>query len=422
MPIEAKFLDIPNAGSENENYGTDVWGKAMIEKKLIERTDLAINGAQPAFKQPLHVGRPNISSRENFLAGVNRAIDNEWLTNDGPLVREFEQRVAGVLGVKHCVAMCNGTIALEIAIRALGMTGEVIIPSWTFVATAHALYWQGITPIFADIDPVTHNLDPAAVRRMITPRTSGIIGVHLWGRAAPVAELQAIAEEHDLQLMFDAAHAFGSTYQGQNIGRFGACEVFSFHATKSFNTMEGGAVTTNDDELADAVRLMRNFGFKGYDNVIHPGTNGKMIEVCAAMGLANLDGFKAIVAGNQENHRVYQRALEGIPGISVLNYDSSEHNSHHYIVLEVGDDCPVPRDGIIAALHSENVLARKYFWPGCHRMQPYRDLFPHAGLVLPQTSHIAERVIVLPNGSLPNGAIDTIAQIIRCLVGSACKN
>ncbi|WP_208600172.1 DegT/DnrJ/EryC1/StrS family aminotransferase [Pseudomonas anguilliseptica] len=212
----------------------------MGSKKIMGEADLTIHGAPPAFLQPLHVGQPNIMNRDKFLAGVTRALDNRWLTNNGPLVQEFEQRVADKLGVKHCVAMCNGTIALEIAIRALGLAGEVIVPSWTFVATAHALYWQGITPIFADIDPATHNLDPVAVRRMITPRTSGIIGVHVWGRAAPVDELQAIADEHGLKLMFDAAHAFGSSYQGQGIGQFGACEVFSFHATKSFNAMEGG--------------------------------------------------------------------------------------------------------------------------------------------------------------------------------------
>lgn len=388
----------------------------MSCKKIMGETDLAIHGAPPAFLQPLHVGRPNISNREKFLAGVARALDNLWLTNNGPLVQEFEQRVADQLGVKHCVAMCNGTIALEIAIRALGLSGEVIVPSWTFVATAHALHWQGITPVFADIDLVTHNLDPDAVRRMITPRTSGIIGVHLWGRAAPVGELQAIADEHGLKLMFDAAHAFGSSYQGQSIGQFGACEVFSFHATKSFNTMEGGAVTTNDDELAEAMRLMRNFGFNGYDNVIHPGTNGKMIEVCAAMGLANLDGFDDVVETNRRNHAAYKHALADIPGISVIDYTSVERNSHHYIIVEVGSDCPVRRDDLIAALQAENILARRYFWPGCHRMQPYRDLFPHAELVLPQTMVVAEQVMVLPNGFLPDEAIRVISQVIRTLV------
>ena len=388
-------------------------------KTIRSRDDLAIHGAPPAFAEPLHVGRPNIGNKEAFLARVGQVLDNQWLTNNGPMVQEFEQRIAARLGVKHCVAMCNGTIALEIAIRALGMSGEVIVPSWTFVATAHALHWQGITPVFADIDPATHNLDPAAVRRMITPRTSGIIGVHLWGRAAPVDELQAIADEHGLKLMFDAAHAFGSSYRGRNIGQFGACEVFSFHATKSFNTMEGGAVTTNDDELADAMRLMRNFGFKGYDNVVHPGTNGKMIEVCAAMGLANLDGFDEVVDANRRNHAIYKQMLAGIPGISVLDYDALERNSHHYVVLEVGDTCVVGRDEIIAVLHAENILARKYFWPGCHMMQPYRGLFPHAGLILPNTTVVAERVVVLPAGvSVSVADIHVVCGAIR-IVASA---
>ncbi|MCW5567996.1 MAG: aminotransferase class I/II-fold pyridoxal phosphate-dependent enzyme [Dokdonella sp.] len=366
-------------------------------------------------RTPLHVGRPNITHRAEFLRRVEQILDNQWLTNNGPMVQELEQRIAERLGVKHCVAMCNGTIALEIAIRALGLTGEVIVPSWTFIATAHALYWQGITPVFADINPATHNLDPAAVRRMITPRTSGIIGVHLWGRAAPIDELQAIADERGLKLMFDAAHAFGSSYKGQSIGRFGACEVFSFHATKAFNTMEGGAVTTNDDALAETMRLMRNFGFKGYDNVIHPGTNGKMIEVCAAMGLANLDGFDAIVDTNRRNHAAYKQALAGIPGVELLDYDPAERNSHHYVVLEVGDECPASRDEIIATLHAKNILARRYFWPGCHGMQPYRDLFPHAGLVLPQTNNLAARIVVLPNGNLPDGTALTISNVLRSM-------
>jgi len=390
-------------------------------RKIIRsKDDLAINGAPPAFAETLHVGRPNIVNRAGFLQRVDQVLDNNWLTNNGPLVQEFERRIAQYLGVRHCVAMCNGTIALEIAIRALGMEGEVIVPSWTFVATAHSLYWQGITPVFADIDPATHNLHPDAVRRMITPRTSGIIGVHLWGRAAPVEELQAIADEHGLKLMFDAAHAFGSTCQGKSIGRFGACEVLSFHATKAFNTMEGGAVVTDDDELAETMRLMRNFGFKGYDNVIHPGTNGKMVEVCAAMGLANLDSFDEIIAVNRRNHAAYKQALAGIPGISVLDYDPVERNSHHYVVAEIDGGCVASRDEIIAALHAENVLARKYFWPGAHRMQPYRDLFPHAGLMLGNTGRVADRVIILPTGTaISPEMIGDICAIIRLLAEPA---
>lgn len=386
----------------------------MPTKTIRSKADLAINGASPAFAQPLHVGRPNIGEREAFLQRINQILDNRWLTNNGPMVQEFEQRIASQLGVKYCVAMCNGTIALEIAIRALGLEGEVIVPSWTFVATAHALYWQGITPVFADIDPATHNLDPDAVRRMITPRTTGIIGVHLWGRAAPIDELQTIADEHGLKLMFDAAHAFGSTYKGQTIGRFGACEVLSFHATKSFNTFEGGAVVTNDDELAEKMRLMRNFGFHGYDNVIHPGTNGKMIEVCAAMGLTNLDGHADVVTINLRNHSAYTTALSGIPGISVLTYDPTERNSYHYVVIEVDPSGAVTRDRIVAVLQAENVLARKYFWPGVHRMKPYSEIFPHSNLLLKNTELVAKRVMILPSGTAVTVEdIATIGEIIK---------
>ena len=167
------------------------------------------------FAEPLHVGRPNIGNHKRFLQRASDILDSGWLSNNGPIAQEFEQRIASFLGVKHCVAMCNGTIALEIATRALDLKGEVIVPSYTFIATAHALQWQEITPIFADIDPATHNLDPAAVWRMITPRTTGIIGVHLWGRASPVKELEAIAKEHNLRLMFDASHGFGCSPRRQ---------------------------------------------------------------------------------------------------------------------------------------------------------------------------------------------------------------
>ena len=383
-------------------------------KTIHSPADLAINGAAPAFADPLHVGRPNIGDRDQFLRLAGEMFDRRWLSNNGPLVVEFEKRVAGHLGVKHCIAMCNGTIALEIAIRALGMTGEVIIPSYTFVATAHALHWQGITPVFADIDPDTHNLDPAAVRRMITSRTTGIIGVHLWGRPAPVEALQAIADEHGLHLMFDAAHGFGCSHGGKMIGSFGRAEVLSFHATKFFNTFEGGAVVTNDDALAETMRLMRNFGFAGFDNVIHPGTNGKMVEVCAAMGLTNLDYIDTVIDANRRNHDAYAAALAGIEGVRLLSFDTTSKNNFQYVVLEVTEGGAVRRDAILSALHAENVLARKYFWPGCHRMKPYRDLFPNAGVMLEHSQDVADRVIVLPTGTtLPEGAPDLIATVVR---------
>jgi dTDP-4-amino-4,6-dideoxygalactose transaminase len=390
----------------------------MVRKAFGRKSDLAVNGAPPAFAQPLHVGRPNIGDRATFLEYVNKILDSRWLTNNGPTVQEFERRLASYLGVKRCVAMCNGTIALEIAIRAVGLSGEVIVPSWTFIATPHALHWQGITPVFADINPNTHNLDPAAVRSMITPKTSGIIGVHLWGRPAPIEELQAIADEHQLKLIFDAAHAIGCRHKGLPIGGFGACEVLSFHATKVFNCFEGGAVVTNDEQLADEMCLMRNFGFQGYDNVVHPGTNGKLSEICAAMGLTNLDALPDFIYENIRCYKAYASELAGITGIRLLTYDQSDHTSYQYIVIEVSGDFGATRDELINGLHAENILARKYFWPGCHAMKPYRELFPHARLLLPNTEAVANRVVVLPTGgTLSNEDIAQVAAAIR-LIGN----
>src|SRR5919106_700945 len=243
--------------------------------------DLAIFGGPPAFASELHVGRPNIGDRLRFLERINTILDTKSLTNNGPYVREFEERIAELLGVRNRIAMCNATIALETTIRALGLGGEVIVPSFTFIATAHALQWQKITPVFCDIDPRTHTIDPVLVEEMITPRTTGIVGVHLWGRSCDISALEDIARQRNLKLLFDAAHAFHCSYRGQMIGRFGNAEVFSFHATKFANSFEGGAVVTNDDDLARTIRRMQNFGFAGYDKVVCVGTNGKMPEVSA---------------------------------------------------------------------------------------------------------------------------------------------
>jgi dTDP-4-amino-4,6-dideoxygalactose transaminase len=376
---------------------------------------LALLGAAPAFDQPLHVGRPNIGNRERFLALTNDIFDRRWFTNDGPLVRELERRVADIAGVRHCVAMCNATVALEIAIRALDLTGEVILPSYTFVATAHALQRQEITPVFADIDPSTYNIDPVVIERLITPRTSGIVGVHVFGRVCDTSALQSVADRHGLGLMFDAAHAFGCSYGGRMIGGFGSCEIFSFHATKFLNTFEGGAIVTNDDGLAAKMRLMRNFGFAGYDRVIYLGTNGKMPEICAAMGITSLEAMDSLIDLNHRNYQVYCDRLAEIPGLRTIDYPHDERNNYQYVVVEIDPAiAPLTRDELVAVLHAENVLARKYFWPGCHRMEPYRSLQPNAGLLLPQTERVSERIMVLPTGqSVTIEMIGTVCDILR---------
>ncbi len=380
--------------------------------------DLAIFGGQPAFPAPLHVGYPNIGNRDALLQRINDILDRRWLTNMGPYSQEFERRVSEHLGVKHCIAMCNGTVALEIAIRALGLTGEVIVPSMTFIATVHALQWQEITPIFCDIAPGEFHLDPSKVEALITPRTTGIIGVHLWGRPCHVEALTRIAQRHHLKLLFDAAHAFGCSHDGRMIGNFGNAEVFSFHATKCLNTFEGGAIVTNDDDLAARIRLMTNFGFSGTDKVIYIGTNGKMNEVSAAMGLTSLEDLPTFIDVNRRHYQAYVQELSGIRGLRPLMYDERERNNYHYVVLELDEAVTgVSRDNLVDILWAENVRARRYFYPGCHNMEPYRSYFPQSHLWLPETERMAARVLVLPNGAAvtPEG-IRQIGRIIRLAV------
>lgn len=367
------------------------------------------------FEKPLYVGCPNIGNRNALLSRINDMLDRRWLSNDGPFVLEFEQKLAEYLGVKHCITISNGTTAIEIATRALGLKGEVIVPSFTFVATAHALQWQEITPVFCDIDPVNHTIDPAQVEKMITPRTTGIIGVHLWGRPCNVDALAEIAKTHDLKLVFDSAHAFACSSQGRMIGSFGDAEVFSFHATKFFNTFEGGAVATSNDELAEKIRLMKNFGFNGYDKVIYIGTNGKMTEVCAAMGLTNLESIDGFIANNKRNYLKYRKHLSSIPGLTLIDYSEQEKQNFQYIVTEVDEETfGISRDTLVEILHANNIIARRYFYPGCHRMEPYRSHFPHAGLLLPHTERVAAQVLLLPTGTtIREIDIERICSIIR---------
>jgi len=381
---------------------------------------LALFGAPPAFAEPLHVGRPNIGDRARLMQRIEDVLERRWLTNDGPCVREFERRIRELVGVRACVATCNATIALEILIRAVGMRDEVIVPSFTFVATAHALQWQEIKPVFCDVDPRTHMLDPGRVEELITPKTSGIIGVHLWGRVCDVDGLQAVADRHGLALIYDAAHAFGCSRNGRMVGGFGQAEVFSFHATKFFNSFEGGAIVTDDEGLAEKVRLMRNFGFRGKDNVVYLGSNGKMTEVCAAMGLTSFDAMNEFIAVNKRNHECYCDALGAVPGIRVLQFPADEGSNYHYVVADVEErDAGLSRDELVRVLEAENVLARRYFTPGVHLMEPYRSFQPQAGLVLPETERLSGRVMTLPTGQTVSE--DDVRRVAR-VIATACAH
>ena len=203
------------------------------------REDLAVYGGSPAFSEKLYVGRPNIGNRERFFGRMNQVFDSARLANHGPFVQELEQRIADLTGARHCIAVSNGTIGLELAIRALKLQGEVIVPSWTFVATVHALQWHGLTPIFCDIDPQTHNIDPNCAEKLINERTSALLGVHLWGKLCAPETLEALAQSYNIKLLFDAAHALGCAGPSRRVGNFGDAEVFSFHATKFINSFQG---------------------------------------------------------------------------------------------------------------------------------------------------------------------------------------
>jgi dTDP-4-amino-4,6-dideoxygalactose transaminase len=387
----------------------------MNSKTRIE--ELAIWGASPAFAEKLHVNGPNIGDRSRFIQRINDILDRKWLTNNGHYVQELESSIARRLKVNHCIAVCNATVGLEIIIRALGLKGEVIVPAFTFIATAHALQWLGVKPVFCDIDPLSHNIDPDKIEKLITPQTTGILGVHLWGRACEIDKLTDLAGRHNLKLIFDAAHAFDCSYKGRMIGNFGTAEVFSFHATKFFNTLEGGAIVTNDSELAKKIRLMKNFGFCG--DVLSVGTNGKMNEISAAMGLTGLEMIDEFKAANYRNYQHYKNELKGIPGVSLIDYDEKQQNNYQYIVLELdAAKTGLSRDQVMDILWAENVMARRYFYPPCHQVEPYRLSLPAPHL--PILEKLSTRVLVLPNGTaISKSDIQGICQILRLVVANS---
>lgn len=384
-------------------------------------SELAIFGAPPAFAEPLHVGRPILGDRARFLERVEGIFDRAWLTNEGPLVRELEEKVAALLGVEHCIATANGTLALQLLLRACGVKGRVILPAFTFVATAHAVQWEGLEPVFCDIDPATHHLDPAHVEALVDAETSAILPVHLWGRPAPIAELEVVAARHGVPLLFDAAHAFGSAYRGASVGGFGLAEVLSFHATKLVHTFEGGAVTTNDGEVASRVRLMRNFGFADYDRVVSAGINAKMTEIAAAMGLTMLERLDDLLAFRRRTYERYRAGLAGVAGVRLLFHPPDGSSNYQHVVVEVDErEAGLARDDLYRVLWAENVLARRYFYPGCHRMEPYRSIDPHADRRLPNTNLVASRVLCLPTGGgVGDSEVDRVCELVAVAVDNA---
>lgn len=382
---------------------------------------LAAFGGAPLFSEPLHVTRPNVGEKQRFLDLVEGAWERRWFTNDGMLLAELEAKLSDRLEVKHCITTSNGTAAMELAIRALGLPGSVIVPAFTFISTAHALHWAGIRPVFADIEPQSWALNPARCRELLSPDVSAIIATHPFGTTADVEGLQSVCDEAGIPLLFDSAHAFGCTHRGKFVGGYGRAEVFSFHATKVFHTFEGGAVTTNDDALAADLRSMRNFGFSGYDRVERAGTNAKLSEIHAAMGLTNLEAFEEILAANARCFQGYARELSGIDGITMRIPDTEETSNHHYVAAEVdGKRLGLTRDQLLDLLRAEGIYARRYFYPGTHRSEPYRTLYPDAGANLPITEKLLERIIQFPAGAeVSESEIHALGELLRFIAAHA---
>lgn len=356
-----------------------------------------ILGGMPLLDHPLNIVRPVLPPLEAIQERLARALATGQLTNNGQYVRQFEAELASYLGVKHAIALGNATVALMILARALGQEGEIILPSFTYCASAHAVVWAGLKPVFADILPDTYTLDPAAVARLINRRTVAIMGVHIYGHACEVEDLQAVADAHGVPLMFDAAHATGSRYRGRLVGGFGLAEVLSFHATKIFPVGEGGAIVTNDDDLAGRLRLWRTFGDPGTENTRLPGLNGKMQEFNALIGLENLKVIDQHIAHRRAIADLIRAELANVPGIVFQAQRPYVFtNYQNFSVLIEAEQFGLNRDELFLALKAENINTRKYFYPPLHQHDAYLHVVQPAGGDLNITERVAARVLCLP--------------------------
>ena len=365
----------------------------------------------------MHVGRPNIGNADTFLDYAKEILASRWLSNNGAFVQKFERRLEKNLGVKHVIVTCNATIAMQVLLSvALERSGEIIVPDFTFIATAHAVTNSGHQLVVADVDRATHCLSPASVKNLLSEKTVAAIGVHLWANHCFVDEFEKISRDHNIPIFYDAAHAFGAKYKGKSIGGFGAAEVFSFHATKIFNTFEGGAITTNDDALAHRLREFINFGFTDRDDVIGLGTNAKMSEISAAMGLVNLDSLPGFIDESKKKFEYYARLTADFDGLDILLPLEGVSSNYHYVVFNVD---PVKlkksRDQIADMLASHDVLARRYFSPGMSRSLPHKQA-RKGDLGVSQS--LCETTLVLPGG--PSVSMAECAWIIE-LIDIFCR-
>jgi dTDP-4-amino-4,6-dideoxygalactose transaminase len=307
----------------------------------------------------IHVTKTYLPNKEKYQKYVDEIFENGWVTNNGPMVQRLEKKLAEYLGVKNVVLVSNGTVALEIAYRTLGINGFAITTPFSFVATTSSLVTNGILPIFADIDEKTLNLNPANIEKLITPNTSAIVPVHVFGNACEVEEIEKIAKKHDLKVIYDAAHAFDVKYKDKSVLNYGDISTLSFHATKLFHTIEGGALIINDDKLAQKARYLINFGIENQESIPHLGTNAKMNEFEAAMGLCVLDDIEKIKESRKEVIEYYEKGLKGIVQFQEQNQNATENYSYFPVIFK--DEAELLR--VQKALNDKQIFPRRYFFP-----------------------------------------------------------
>jgi dTDP-4-amino-4,6-dideoxygalactose transaminase len=348
------------------------------------------------FDKPIYVTKPWLPPLEEFQRGLAEIWGRAWLTNNGPVLESFRAELAEYCGTENLCLFANGTLALQIALQGMGITGDVITTPYTFVATVHSLFWNKVRPVFVDIEPEHYTLDPEQVEAAITPWTSAILGVHVYGHPCRLEELERIAREHNLKLLYDAAHAFGVRVNGRPIGQFGDLSMFSFHATKLFHSVEGGMLTFGDGRLRRRFDYLKNFGFENEVEVVMPGTNAKMNELQALMGRLVLKGMGEIVEKRRHLAETYRRELMTIPGIrTAAPAGPGVEYNHAFFPIEVDErEFGASRDDLYNGLKEWNVFARRYFYPLVTDFACYRGIVREGEL--PVARSVAGRIITLP--------------------------
>ena len=345
---------------------------------------------------PIYVTQPQLPPLEELMPLLEQIWERRILTNNGPFHKQLEQALCEYLGVEHLALFCNGTIALVTALRALRITGEVITTPYSFVATAHSLLWNNITPVFVDIDPHTFNLDPAKVEAAITECTTAILPVHCYGVPCDVDAIQAIADQYSLKVIYDAAHAFGVNCHCGSVLNHGDLSVLSFHATKVFNTFEGGAIVCRDEKMKQSIDRLKNFGFAGETKVVATGINGKMNELQAAVGLLQLQTIDAAIEQRASIAARYREEIEQIEGLSCAPPSMALRYNYAYFPILVGASYPLSRDELYEKLKQGGIYGRRYFYPLITEFPMYRQLPSAAPEGLPVAHRIASQVICLP--------------------------